>query len=135
MADKHEQIVNQILIDWTASGRGRLLRNDTGQAWLGKSCKTNKRGAIILEFARKIPYGLDVGSSDLFGFEYREYISITGIRHNVPVICSVEVKTIAKPKLSKKQIEWLNWTVNSGGFGYLAIETTDGYELTEWKAK
>ena len=133
MADKHKQIEDAIIQDWTISGRGRLFKNPTGSAWLGKVCNTNRPGTVLLEFARKIPYGLDIGSSDLIGFEYRETIGGTGIRDDVPTFCSIEVKTMAKSTLTAKQKEWLNFIVNSGGRGYVAMETDDGYDLREWE--
>lgn len=131
MADKHKQIEDQIIQDWTISGRGRMFSNPTGQAWLGKVCDTNKPGVVLLEFARKIPYGLDLGSSDLIGREYVEY-ELTDSYMTIPIFCSIEVKTKAKPTLTTKQKEWLNSVVSEGGRGYVAMETDDGYELREW---
>ena len=107
MADTHSKIIKQVQIDWTADHRGRLFQNPTGYA--------NKE---------HVHYGLHEGSSDLFGFEYI---------NDYPIVCSVEVKTIAYPKLSKDQIVWLNMIVKCGGRAYIAREHNDRYILEVWE--
>lgn len=137
MSSKHETIVNQIIQDWSKSGRGRLFKNNVGTAWWGKTSNTDKQGAILIEFAKKITYGLPVGSSDLIGWQMCEYelnIPVMPMeKFIVPIICSIEVKTKAYPTLSKEQILWLNNIVNIGGRAYVARETDDGYDLREWE--
>lgn len=149
MAEKHEQIVNQIIKDWSKEDRGRLFSNDVGQAWLGsgkmKHVKVNGQRAGILMYPSKITYGLKVGSSDLIGFEYRNYnpdsivdFVIKPFRSDIiytPIICSIEVKTKAHPDFSKEQIDWLNFTININGRAYSAMETDDGYDLIEWRVR
>jgi hypothetical protein len=102
---------------------------ESGSAWVGQKVNDffsqNKR-IIQLEFASKIKYGLEIGSSDLIGWEY--------IQGN-PVICSVEVKTKKYKKFSKQQKDWLNNIKAIGGRAYVAMENNNGYDLKEWEVQ
>ena len=108
MAEKHTEIEVQVQQDWTKNKRGRLFRNDNG--W----CKTVGR------------YGLGVGTSDLIGFE---------LINDNPIFCVIEVKTKAHKYLTEEQILFLNHIKNFGGRAYVAMETDEGYKLTEWEGK
>jgi len=129
MSATHEKIVEKIRMDWSELGRGRLFKNHVGSAWLGKpagqcyNSKTNAK-AMILEKFSKISYGLEVGSSDLIGFE---------IIKKKPIFCCVEVKTKFYPKISTEQKNWLDFVARTGGRAYVARETEDGYNLSEWE--
>lgn len=141
MADTHEKIVQQIILDWSHTGRGRLFKNHQGTAWIGKPAATNKRGALLLDHASKITFGLKIGSSDLIGWEMMEYVlnePVVKVKpFIVPLICSIEVKTKAHPKLSQEQIDWLNNIIDIGGRAYVARESDDLhiYDLVEWLKK
>ena len=134
MSQKHEQIENQVIFDWSEQGRGRLFKNDNGTAWVGKPHQTNKNNAILLSWPQKITFGLYPGSSDLIGWEFVEFTDFSA-NIDIPIFCSIEVKTFAHPKLTEKQINWLNNVVNIGGKGYVARETEKGYNLEEWRIK
>jgi hypothetical protein len=130
MSKRHEEIVDQVILDWSGLDRGRIFKNHQGTAWIGKPMQTTKKDAIILKYPQKITFGMSPGSSDLIGWEMiciGEYI--------VPLICSIEVKTKASPKLTDEQINWLNNIKEIGGRAYVARETDDGYDLKEWEMK
>ena len=112
MADTHSKIMRQVQLDWSRENRGRLFPNQIGIARQGKAI---------------IKYGLQKGSSDLIGWE-------TWCEGQAIFTC-VEVKTIASPKLSKQQIDWLNAVVTAGGRAYVAREYEHYYKLEEWKVK
>jgi hypothetical protein len=149
MADVHSRIMKQVQIDWTRENRGRLFPNQSGKAWLGRIIDL-PRGKRI-EFPKMIKYGLANGSSDLIGWEFRKTNPVIykgePIRIEACIFCSIEVKTKAYPKLSTKQIDWLNAVVKAGGRAYVARETYDGmkpttdmymydsYYLEEWKVR
>lgn len=142
MADKHEQIVEQVRQDWSKSERGRLFKNNNGTAWWGKIIGNLnlKNNALLIEFPKKITFGLKKGSSDLIGWEYVKIptVDIVNVQLKysniiVPITCSIEIKTKAYPTLTSEQKKWLNNIVNIGGRGYVARETDDGYELREWE--
>jgi|GEM_PF-4591101 len=133
MANIHEKIVNQIIFDWSKSDRGRLFKNHQGQAWIGKPSSTNKHGAILIEFAKKITFGLKKGSSDLIGWEYMSIVDYNRNIIKLPIFCSIEVKTKSSPDLKPEQVDWLSNIIDIGGCGYLAMETDDGYDLREWR--
>jgi hypothetical protein len=132
MSKKHEEIVEQIILDWSREKRGRLFKNHQGTAWIGKPLNTNKKNAIVLEYPKKITFGLTPGSSDLIGFEFVD--GSNDIYENiVPIICSIEVKTKASPKITDDQKDWLNYITKIGGRAYLAEENEDNYLLNKWE--
>jgi len=131
MSTAHEKIVSQIILDWSKDNRGRLFKNHQGQAWTGKTHSViGDSFALMLEYPKKITFGLQVGSSDLIGWEM-EY----KFHRQIPYFCSIEVKTKASPKLTTEQIDWLNNIVRIGGRAYIARESDDGYELKEWEVE
>lgn len=113
-------------MDWSKENRGRLWENDNGTAYVGEKtgdfAKAQELG-IKLSNPKYIKYGLKPGSSDLIGFEF-----INGI----PIFCSVEVKTKAYPRLSDDQKKWLYLNKMSGCRVYIARESENGYDLSEW---
>ena len=118
MADTHSKIMRQVRLDWSRENRGRLFPNQIGIARQGKAV---------------IKYGLHKGSSDLIGWEV---VATDLPGFYVPIFCSVEVKTIASPKLSKQQIDWLNNIIRLGGRAYVARENKEkGYILVQWWIK
>ena len=135
----HKQIIKSVQLQWSKTNRGRLFENDCGQAWTGK-CTDERmvsgRKLIELFNAYRISYGLEPGSSDLVGFEFKKYSVKDGetrIQKTVPIICSVEAKTLKYSTITEKQINWMNFLTNIGGFAYVARETKENYELIPWK--
>jgi len=136
MSTRHEEIVSKIILDWSKDNRGRLFKNHQGQAWTGKTHSViGDKFALMLEYPRKITFGLAVGSSDLIGWEYISFIDLDGNTIRIPVFCSIEVKTKASPKLTMEQILWVNNIANIGGRAYTAREKDDGYFLREWDVR
>ncbi len=121
MADRHEIILLQVLLDWSKTKRGRLYKMMQG------TFRALHSDAII----RVSPYPKKQdGFPDLFGFEYdNRYMK------PVPVYCLVEVKTKAYGKLTEAQIDHLNYCVQIGGRGYVARESGDSYELIDWEVR
>jgi hypothetical protein len=108
MANKHSEIEQQVMLYWTQTEKGRLFKNPIGIATIGK---------------HTIRYGLKPGSSDLIGCEMVD---------NLPVFCSIEVKTLDYPKVSKKQQRWLNWVDAINGQAYIVREYEDTFKLFRW---
>lgn len=116
------------MIDWSRTNRGRVFKNPEGQAWVGKTLQTDKKDAILIQYPRKITFGLKIGSSDLIGWEYSLHDGFT-----FPIFCSIEIKTLASPTVTDYQILWLNNMLRIGGRAYLAMETAYGYDLKFWE--
>ena len=117
MADRHEIIVQAVQSDWSVQRRGRLYKMMQG------TFRAMHSDAII----RVSPYPKKQdGFPDLFGFEYIEAI---------PVHCLVEVKTLVYPTLTEEQKNHLDYCVQIGGRAYVARESEDGYELTDWEVR
>lgn len=64
------------------------------------------------------------GFPDIFGYE-----RING----KPIYTVIEVKTKSYSKLSKEQKLYFNHIVEEGGRAYIAMESSDGYILKEYK--
>lgn len=145
MASKHEQIVNQLMIDWSECNRGRLFKNHTGGAWTSTRIDNeyyitdkNKRQfkVVTLWNANFIKYGLRAGDkkfTDLVGFEFFILYDKDGNEVNIAVFTCIEVKTFGYKTLTDEQKDCLNMCVNFGGRAYVAMETEDGYFLERWE--
>lgn len=145
MADIHKLIVLQVQMDFTSSNRGRLQELKQGFAipW-----ENYKKGNV-----RPMHFGADNGTSDLFGDELIDMCLCPSLRddpktdlkicayckikYKIPIPCYVEVKTIAYPKLSKDQINFMNAQKARGARCYVAMENEDKsekiYTLREWE--
>ncbi len=69
-----KKLLNDIMIAHSKRG-GRLFRNNVGKGWAGKSKMIERdghvyvnRGDVVIKSARRLHYGLCVGSSDLIGW-------------------------------------------------------------------
>ncbi len=121
MASKHEIIVRAVVTSWSVERRGRLYTMQQGlmtpwgsdnPIWIGPYPGKRTKGFL-----------------DIFGFEFdTRYVK------PLPIYCVVEVKTIVHPRLSKDQINYLNYAVSIGARAYVAMEddSKKGYNLTEW---
>lgn len=108
----------------------RLHRNNVGEAWAGKGV-TQKDGSVKIKAPSRVKYGLCVGSSDHIGWTP----VIVGPEHvgqTVAVFTAVEEKTLAYPRLTADQANWLTQVTAAGGLGYVARETADGPLLNRW---
>lgn len=126
MSSKHEKIVDEVRLYWSAQNRGRLFKNHNGMAF-------SKVGIPI-------KYGLQEGSSDLIGWEFIRYeldreFPFEVVVPTIPIICSVEIKTLKYPNFSKKQIAWLNHIAYIGGMAYSVMELKENKEGRIWEIK
>lgn len=101
-------------MDWSKNNRGRLFKNHVGTAFLYAG--------------KKISYGLGKGTSDLIGFEYIKIHEL----NTAPVFCAVEIKTVASPRLTSLQKNFLNYIKSIGGRAYIARENDENYSLSEY---
>lgn len=132
MAQRHEEIVRNVMMQWTREQRGRLFKNENGKAWRGRITEESMvdgRKTLEIFGAVMIKYGLFPGSSDLIGWESILYKDKT-----FPVFCAIEVKTRAYGRVSEEQRNWLDAVARMGGRAYVAMEAENeaGYELKEW---
>lgn len=106
-ADLHRQLM------MAASKLGaRLFRNNVGLGWMGREVH-NSDGTVILSDARRIRFGLAVGSSDLIGWVP---VTVTDemVGRTLAVFTSTEVK-MPKGRISQEQRDWLTAVENAGG--------------------
>lgn len=123
MAGKHEQIQEQLLIDWSVSKRGRLY---------------NCRQGLATPYGSEVPIWFGPlkrtfhGFPDTFGFEFQEWEGeLKGMvgYHMIPIYGVIDVKTIAAPYLSKDQKNYMGYIRSIGGFAYVAMESKKEGEL------
>lgn len=135
MAQRHEEIIRNIMVKWTEEKRGRLFKNDNGKAWRGR-CTDERmidgRRTVELFGAVLIKYGLCPGSSDLVGWEFAEYIDANHEPVTVPIFCAIEVKTDGYGRINTEQRNWLDTVARMGGRAYMARESGESYDLTLW---
>lgn len=131
MASKHEIIVRAVVTSWSVERRGRLYTMQQGlmTPW----------GSDNPIWIGPYPGKRTKGFPDIFGFEFDEFELEQGADDyngciKLPIYCVVEVKTIAHPRLSPQQKNYLNYCISIGGRAYVAMEDNSprGYSLTEW---
>lgn len=95
----------------------RIFRNNVGMAYQGnaKVDKNNKR-KIIINFFRRIKYGLIKGSGDFIGWKEIK-IDKGMVGKKVAVFLSIETKKL-NGKRSKQQINWCNRVNTAGGIAF-----------------
>jgi hypothetical protein len=122
----------------------RLFRNNTGQAWQGKSKTYPVSTApvqvwlppghryIIITDPRPIDAGLYEGSSDLVGYTEVK-ITPEMVGQSVAIFTALEVKKDIKSIASAKQINFLTVIKNAGGIAGLARSIDEAERLLKSK--
>lgn len=107
-----KEIQQRILLKLNSRRDIRVFRNNIGVAFTGKLV-FEEAGRIILEFARRIAFGLIEGSGDLIGWK-KVVITPDMVGKTVAVFLSCEMKT-KNGRSSKEQINWAEQVTLSGG--------------------
>ena len=121
MAEQENKVIKEVQIAATRSG-ARLFRNSTGMAWQGQlngEAETLSGKTVTLKSARRVKYGLAVGSSDLIGWTPLE-ITPDMIGQTVAVFTAVECKTKSYTKATEAQENFLQVIADAGGLAYIA---------------
>lgn len=101
----------------------KLFRNNVGTAFNGRILKRN--GKMVIDDARRITFGLCVGSADLIGWHTR---IIDG--KPVAVFVAIEVKT-KTGKASDEQLNFIQQVIKGGGIAGIARSTEEAERLFE----
>jgi len=140
---------SQVLSAWvqtTFSAMGaRLFRNNVGMAWQGivsKSTDREGKPLVIIRNPRHMPFGLIVpakgkatsGGSDKIGWTPK-LINAEHVGQTWAVFTAVEEKSLAYPKLTPDQKNFLDQVTLAGGLGFVARETADDPALIAWPEK
>jgi hypothetical protein len=120
---KEAAVVKTVQINASAKG-WRLFRNAVGMAWQGKLVGRGVE-SVALDGARRVPYGLGVGSSDLVGWR-PVVITPDMVGKTVAQFCAVECKTPAYPDTTPEQDAFLDAVAAAGGAAYIARGESDG---------
>lgn len=104
----------------------RLFRNQVGQGWVGRFGGRVGSGTVLMD-ARKVSFGLCVGSGDLIGWR-RVEITPSMIGQTIAQFLSVEVKT-PKGAVREEQTNWWREVTVQGGRGIIARSVHDAEAL------
>ena len=105
-------IQNKILLAAGSRNDTRLFRQDVGNGWQGKVAQ-HMDGRVILDYPRRVSYGLCKGSSDLIGWQTIE-ITPDMVGKKVARFVALEVKT-PPGKVSPEQENFINRVNAAGG--------------------
>lgn len=94
----------------------RLFRNQVGQGWVGRYGGRVGEG-IVLIGARKVSFGLPVGSADLIGWRIIT-VSPEIVGRQIAQFLSVEVKT-EKGAVRPEQRNWHDQVIQAGGLAMI----------------
>ena len=108
---KESKLLKKIHIDFVDENT-RLFRNNVGTAFQGKHSFLED-GGLLLQYPRRIKFGLCIGSSDIIGFKS---IKITEdmVGQNVAVFTALEIKGDSG-KVTNDQSDFLNMVDTMGG--------------------
>ena len=128
MANKETNLQNTIRvgIQETIGSNIRTYRNNTGEAWQGKSSRTSL-GHVVIENPQRVKYGLKKGSSDLIGI-YQIEITPEMVGKKVGIFTAIEIKT-EKGVISKEQTDFINTIKKLGGIAGTARSVDDAVKL------
>lgn len=119
----------RIRLDVAGPGSGvRLFRQDCGVAWHGKVASQSV-GRVVLEYPRRIAYGLCPGSPDLVGWKSIE-ITPEMVGQRVAVFAGLEVKT-ARGKTSEAQRRFLDAAQAAGALAGVVTDQDQALEVLE----
>lgn len=104
----------------------RTYRNNTGEAWQGKSSRTSL-GHVVIENPQRVKYGLKKGSSDLIGI-YQIEITPEMVGKKIGLFTAIEIKT-EKGVVSKEQKDFINTITKLGGIAGTARSVEDAVGL------
>ena len=125
MSEKREMNLSQVEL----SKQGyRLFRNNTGvgfqandREWIKETkTVTVHSGDVVLRRARRINFGLFIGSGDLIGFK-PTLITADMVGQTLAVFATVEQKVKGR-KRTKEQVEWDAGISSQGGISLLLRE-------------
>lgn len=110
-------LLKKFLVEFSRLG-GRLFRNNSGLAYVGKAHR-NPDGSLTLREYRPLRAGLCVGSSDLIGWQT---ITVTQdmVGRQLAIFTAIEVKSSKKFKPTKDQRVFLNAVQSAGGIAICA---------------
>ena len=128
MANKETNLQNQIRvgIQEQIGSNIRTYRNNTGEAWQGKSSRTSL-GHVVIENPQRVKYGLKKGSSDLIGI-YQIEITPEMVGKKIGIFTAIEIKT-EKGVVSKEQKDFINTITKLGGIAGTARSVEDAIGL------
>lgn len=104
----------------------RVFRNNCGMAYQGALVSENE-GIIILKNARRIPFGLLDGSSDLIGWK-SIIVTPDMVGKKLAIFVSIECKSetgTARPN----QINWIETVNRNGGIAGIARSPEQALEI------
>lgn len=124
---------NSVLLAVSKLG-ARLFRNNTGQAWIGRSERISKActvrvfpGDVVIREARPLHAGLVKGGSDLVGWS-PVVIEAIDVGRTIAVFTAMELKT-GKLKATPEQANFLRVIVEAGGIAGIVRSPEDAIEL------
>lgn len=124
---KESKLLKQIHVDFV-DDTTRLFRNNVGTGFQGKHSFLED-GTLLLQYPRRIKFGLCVGSSDIIGFKS---VTITPemVGENVAVFCALETKS-DDGKVTTDQSGFIEMVQTMGGLAGVVRESKDA----EWILK
>lgn len=105
----------------------RFFRNHVGTGWHGVvDKKTTTGGSLVLRNARKVTFGLEPGSQDLFGWVT---VTVTPemVGKQIAVVAGIEVKRPGK----KPEPAQVRWAKNMAEMGAICIVATSAQEALD----
>lgn len=119
-------LVHDIRLALGAGDFTRIFRNQVGEAWFGEA-ECHGDGSVTLHHARRVPFGLCTGSSDLIGWRTihvtPEYLGST-----LALFTAIEAKQ-PRGRASREQRAFLSTVQRFGGLAGVARSVADARRI------
>lgn len=120
--NNHTRLLHEILLAYGSRPGVRLFKQNTGAAWMGDEQRLPD-GSILIRNARRVPFGLCPGSSDIIGWESVE-ITADMVGQRLAAFVAIEGKT-GRGRASEKQQNFLAAVQVAGGRAGIARSPDD----------
>lgn len=117
-----KEVENAIRLHWTQKNKGRLFRNVSSSAWVGRVLRP-RPGEVTLINPRQIKCGLVKGAADLIGWT-EAVIKPEDVGKKMAVFTAIEAKS-RTGRLSPQQKRFLDVVNSAGGIGMVLREGDD----------
>lgn len=128
MSEKN-YVQTPILLELSKNPDIRLFRNNVGHGVVGKIQRLGG-GEFYVRAGREMPFGLCVGSSDLFGWRSMT-ITPDMVGQKIAVVLAPECKPAKGGEIREKQIHFLQTVREAGGLAGICRSVDDAIMLCQ----
>jgi hypothetical protein len=126
-----ENSLMRLIMQVLGHGKNRLFRNNVGMGWTGVSSLEENRHTVVLQGARRIRFGLCVGSSDLIGWR-QVTITQSMVGMTIAQFVAIEVKASnSRERGTEEQRAFVRVVQDAGGCAAIVRSVAEAANIME----